>query len=489
LRAPAIEILISILRGEPAPNDDALYDQFLKGINLERPFAEHRRPFPVVERIEPEQALWLLGCLAVERTEVPEEAVVGYLTSDNWRERIDAAVLLDRLGFGSVSAETLAVEADKPYAFSEIMGIGKSHYDENFRDKCYMVMALAHHAPNVQRLRTFSDPRSRYRDVRFGLAIGLGKRGTPDGIELLVEMASRDPIAVIRREARASLRAVQEREQMANRSMPTVRLPQPLPFEALFPPRGLEWPSPAVEAAPTITSSPEPSLADLQAQVAAGLSKERYRDLNNANNQAPGAKRMMVRDIDDFDRAVEALGARYPQQAASAARQLLDSPYPVAHFLALREISAGSRAASDDHLLERLDAFAASADTVGFYWTCDALASRRVEAAIPALLRHAERHDPPNIHGPAGMGLGYPAAKAVARLAGRCDHAAVRRLLAGDNVWLRAGAVAGLSEARAPRLANLLKTLLRQPQPAILHDHARVGLDQLGETREACHVR
>ncbi|MCP4661773.1 MAG: HEAT repeat domain-containing protein, partial [bacterium] len=60
LRTKAVEILLSVLRDE-AKKDAPLYQEILKGINLERPFAEHRRPFPVVESIEPEQALWLLG--------------------------------------------------------------------------------------------------------------------------------------------------------------------------------------------------------------------------------------------------------------------------------------------------------------------------------------------------------------------------------------------------------------------------------------------
>ena len=206
LRRRAIDLLVGTLQGDPPPQDDPLYSQILQGINLERPFAEHRRPFPVVEAIQSEQALWLLGCLAVDRSEVPESAVVPYLKSANHRDRIDAAVLLGRLGFGAEAADTLAAEATAPYPFQEIMGIGKSHLDPNFRDKCYLVMALAHQVHDVERLQPFADPRKCYRDIRYGLAVGLGQRGRPDGISLLSRLATSDPVSAIRRQARESLR-------------------------------------------------------------------------------------------------------------------------------------------------------------------------------------------------------------------------------------------------------------------------------------------
>jgi len=74
------------------------------------------------------------------------------------------------------------------------------------------------------------------------------------------------------------------------------------------------------------------------------------------------------------------------------------------------------------------------------------------------------------------MGYGYPAAKAVARLAGDISHPEVTRLLKSENIWLRAGALAGLTEARASDVERLLVTLLGQAQPAVIHDHAAVGL-------------
>ena len=76
------------------------------------------------------------------------------------------------------------------------------------------------------------------------------------------------------------------------------------------------------------------------------------------------------------------------------------------------------------------------------------------------------------------MGYGYPAAKALARRAADLSHPQVKRLLSSDNIWLRSGALAGLTEAQAPGIRNLLAQLLKQDQPAIIHDHCRVGLHQ-----------
>jgi len=483
LRKRAVALLAAVLRGDPAPEDDPLYEQVLQGINLERPYSEHRRPFPVVSQIEPEQALWLLGCLAVDASEVPEALVVPYLTSESWRERIDAAVLLHLWGFGAGAADVLAAEAGKPYPFKEIMSIGKGVADTNFRDKSYMILALAHHVDRVERLRPFADPKARYRDVRYGLAAGLGYRGKPDGIELLAALATRDPISVVRRQARESLRAIQETQRMAGKPMPAVELPEPLPFEAWYAPRSANWPGPLAQRAPE--SAPPVALDDLKRRAAEGLRAEHYRDLNNSNNQAPGAKRMMVDGIASFDRAVAGLAAQYPESAGAVFRQLLDSPYPFAHYLALRELVDGGHSEFDGMLTAKLDAFAKSADTVGFFWTCEALAKRGAREAIPALVRYAGEESPPGLHGPVGMGYGYPAAKAVAYLAAEVSHPDVKRLLASRNIWLRAGALAGLTEAHAPGVEDLLAELLVEPQPALIRAHAAVGLSRLTNSRRA----
>jgi hypothetical protein len=484
LRRQAVALLAGVLRGDAAPEQDPLYAKLREGINLERPFSEHGHPFPVVKRIEPEQALWLLGCLAVEQSEVPDEWVAPYLASKNWRERIDAAVLLHRLGFGPKTAAALRTEAAKPYDFKEILSIGKGQFDPNFRDKCYLVMALARHAADVAQLQTFADPKTRYRDVRYGLAVGLGTRGRTDAIDLLVEIATRDPISIVRRQALESLRFIQQTQRIAGHREPEIKLPPPMPYEAWYPPRGLKWPGPVVETRPDRASPEAPSLASLERDIAEGLKKDHYRNLNNSNNQAPGAKQMMVSGIHLLDRAVAALCAQHPNAAPPMLRQLLDSPYPFANYLALRELLTGKHAELNALLLKKLDAYAKLAETVGFYWTCEALAQRRATDAISALARYAQAENFPGMHGPLGMGLGYPAAEAIARLARNIEHPEVRRLLNSDNIWLRAGVLAGLTEARAPGIESLLTRVLAEHPAVLVADQAAVGLRNLRVSRQ-----
>ncbi|MBI5687101.1 MAG: HEAT repeat domain-containing protein [Verrucomicrobia bacterium] len=488
LRRHAVALLADVLRGDAAPEQDPLYVKLREGINLERPFSEHGHPFPVVKRIEPEQALWLLGCLAVEQSEVPDELVAPCLASKNWRERIDGAVLLHRLGFGPKTAAALRTEAAKPYDFKEIMSIGKGRFETNFRDKCYLVMALARHAADVAQLRTFADPITRYRDVRYGLAVGLGTRGKTDAIDLLVEIATRDPISVVRRQALESLRSIQQTQRIAGHRVPEIKLPPPMPYEAWYPPRGLKWPGPVVETRQDRASPGAPSLASLERDIAEGLKKDHYRNLNNGNNQAPGATRMMVTGIHPLDRAVVELSARYTDAAPPMLQRLLDSPYPFANYLALRELLSGKHADLNPLLLKKLDAYAKLAETVGFYWTCEALAQRGVADALPALVRYAQAENFPGMHGPLGMGLGYPAAKAIARLARNIEHPEVRRLLASDNIWLRTGALAGLTETHAPGIEALLTRVLDEHPAVLVADQAAVGLRTLRASRRTASL-
>jgi hypothetical protein len=371
------------------------------------------------------------------------------------------------------------------------MGIGKSHYDTNFRDKCYMVAALAHHADEVETLRPFVLPKAWYRDVRYGLAIGLGRRGKLDGIPLLGRLAVGDPISVIRRQARASLRAIQEKRRLAGDPVPVIRLSDPMPFEAVYPPRGLEWPEPVVVQRPSAEAPAAETARYLRQQIAKGLEADHFRDLNNSNNQAPGATRMMVTGIQSLSLAFTTLADEYPKSCGDVATVLLDSPYPFAQYLALRELVRGSCRVAEDRLIASLDKCAKATDTVRFYWTCEALAAQRIDRAIPSLVRFTVDddprgpYDPAGLHGPAGMGFGYPAAKAVARTIGQIPHPQVQRLLDSDNIWIRAGALEGLIEARAPGIEQLLTEMLKVHQPGLIRDHALVGLARLDD-RNRC---
>jgi hypothetical protein len=312
--------------------------------------------------------------------------------------------------------------------------------------------------------------------------VGLGCRAAPDGIDLLIDLATGDPISIVRRQARQSLRAIQESHRLAGRPVPKIDLPGTLPLEAWYPPRGLTWskPSPAAHPKP---EQPAPwTLEEIKQRVSAGLEPGRYRDLNNSNNQAPGATRMMIHGIQPLALAVAALGDRHADSAAPVLRQLLESPYPLAHYLALDELARVGCAGIDGELVQGLKNSGKPTDTVRFYWTCEALAARNVRSAIPALVPFTTEERPANMHGPAGMGLGYPAAKAVARLARKIEHAEVQRLLQSDNIWIRAGALAGLVEAQAPGIGELLRDLLEEHQPGLIRDHALMGLRILSDS-------
>jgi hypothetical protein len=331
----------------------------------------------------------------------------------------------------------------------------------------------------VNRLATFADPKTRYRDIRYGLAVGLGMRGRPDGIPLLITLARSDPISVIRREARQSLRAIQERALVAGEPVPRIDVGPDAPFETWYPPRGLDWSGPVVVRAAVAEPPVDENKENLTHLVSVGLAPENYRDLNNSNNQAPGAKQMMIRGVRSFEQAVALLSRQGHDSAGTLLNRMVDSPYPFAHYLALREYAVCDVDDVDRLLIAQLDRFAGSSDTVRFYWACEALGTRGVQAAVPQLARLATAENRAGLHGPLGMGLGYPAAKAIARIAGRIDDEHVQRLLAGENIWLRSGALAGLTEARAPGIEMLLEQVLQEHPPGVVYDHAWVGLAQL----------
>ena len=128
---------------------------------------------------------------------------------------------------------------------------------------------------------------------------------------------------------------------MAGRPVPDVRLPPPMPLEAWYPPRGLTWPPPVVEPLPAEDLAGGVTPAELRRRIAEGLRAENFRNLNNGNNQAPGAKQMMIREMAALSRSAEDLAALPAQAARPALQRLLAAPYPFAQYLALRGLGEG----------------------------------------------------------------------------------------------------------------------------------------------------
>jgi competence ComEA-like helix-hairpin-helix protein len=483
LRHRAVEILVAALRGEQK-KDDALYDPLLKGINLERPFSEHGRPFDVVKQIGTEEALWLLTCLIDTRADLPsaskrdelERIVVPFLMSANHRERIDAAVLLGITGFGPKAAEVLAAEIAKPYPFPEIASMGKGMPDSNFRDKAYFVQTLARHVEDVSRLRPFVDPRTMTRDVRYGLTHGLAFRGKADGLPLLAEMATSDPITLVRQQARYAVADIQDACRLAGQAVPKVSWPEPEPLEALHPPRALTWSDTSFVEFRDVMPPPEDT-ADLARYLNDCLGSSHFRNLNNA--QAAGAQHLMTDQVEETRLAFARL-ARLPGEAGrKPLLAALDTPYPYAHYLALQALIERREPEAIPTLIGKLPAFVKAQDTVGFWWCCEALARLKAKDAVPTLARYATAVNPSGTFGPEGMATGYVAAQALARIAADPKQADVAQLLANDNVWLRAGALRGLAEAEVPGVEPLLEEAAAEESPALVRSEARVQLARL----------
>jgi HEAT repeat protein len=470
LRDRAITILLDVLRGKDA-NDDPLYRQLVAGINLERPFNEHGRPFPAVAKLYPEEALWLLCCLTEPRNwdkqGLPEleSLLIPYLTSKNHRERIDAAVLLGRTGFGPKAAKALAAEIAKPYDFPEIASIGKGMPDDRFRDKAYFAYVLAQHAEDVDALRPFADPLKMYRDIRYGLARGLAARKKADAIPLLAELATGDPLTLVRQQARYGIADIQDTLRLAGKPVPEVQWPKVKPLEAWYPPRGLKWADTSFVELPKL--SPELPLKDC-------LVPAHFRDLNMA--QATGARHMLIRKVAETRLAFASV-AKLPAEARrKELLAALESPYPYARYQAAKTLADVGDKEAVPALLKKLDAAAKSADTIGFWWCCEALGRLGAREAIPTLAKYAAPSNPPNTYGPAGMALGYVSAWTLAKLTGDVKDNEVQRLLKSDNVWLRAGALRGLAEAKAPGVEELLTAAAMADQPAVVRQEAAAQL-------------
>jgi HEAT repeat protein len=491
-RRRAVDILRAALKNQQQTNDP-VYAQLLKGINLERPFSEHGRPFNVIKSIGAEEALWLLGCLlepdmdlktAKERQEL-EALVAPCLTSKDYespkgpRERIDAAVLLGRIGFGPKTADILAGQIARPYPFPEIASIGKGMPDFRHRDKAYFVQTLAMHIDDVGKLKPFADPKKMYRDIRYGLTHGLARRGKADGIPLLMEMATRDPITLIRQQARYALADIQDAYRLAGKPVPEVTMPEALPLEAHYPPRGLKWSDTTFREFDLVPLQPPKELNALSQYLKTCLDPSHFRNLNMA--QAQGAERMMIVRIEETRQGFASLAKHSEKTASASLLAALDSPYPYVHYLAAKALAERGERSAIPVLIKKLEFASKTRDTVGFWWYCEALGQLRAKEALPALAKYVTTVNPPGTFGPEGMPAGYIAARALARIVGDCKQSDVARLLKEENVWLRAGAMRGLAESKSPGIEALLEQAADEDSPALVRSEARVQLKRLGK--------
>lgn len=481
LRGDVVRIAADVLRGAANMNDD-LYKQLLSGTNIDRPRSEHGRIFPVVKQLEPEQALHLLSCLAESRDEIPESLVAPLLRSTNHRERIEAAVIFRKFGYSPETERILREEAAKPYAFGEIWSIGKGRSDTQFRDKAYMLMALGAQARDLEALASFTDYTKNYRDVRIGLALGLGFRGTPDG-DALLKMLAHDPIFAVHRESENAAVQAHDAQLFAGREIPLLKLPAREPLRPEYPAPGAyvfadRTPDPA-SAPGTIAldlSDPQVLVKALQSAV----DQTQYK--NVGNGFARNAERMRLVDsaalaaILDAPIATQAPRTPELEQALTAA---IDSPYPFAHYLAARLIALRQDQSFAPHLAKKLPAWVAAADTAGFYWAADTLGRLRAADAIGPLSAIAVEKSFDRTFGAVGMAYGFAAARGLGMIVGDLKQPEIARLLQSDNVWLRAGVLDGLVERGDGAVVGQLERILSESSSAIVEEEARYGLKRM----------
>jgi hypothetical protein len=349
--------------------------------------------------------------------------------------------------------------------------------DENFRDKAYMIQALAQHIEDVNRLKPFADPKKMTRDIRYGLTHGLAIRGKLDGIPLLIAMAVSDPVTLIRQQAQYGLADIQDAYRLRGDPVPEVRLPAPQPLEVHYPPRGFAWTDTRFDGF-ELRSGPLPTeFEGLTKYVDARLKPDHFRNLGNA--YVRGADRMMTAHVEETAAGFTAL----QKHAGASGRQplvaALETPYPFAHYLAARALGERGERVVIPVLLSKLEAYLQAQDFVGFWWCCEALGRLQAREALPVLIRHATASNPPGTFGPEGMAVGYITARTLAHITGECQQADVARLLTSDNIWLRAGALRGLAEARAPGIEALLRQAARPENPALVRHEALVQLRSL----------
>lgn len=483
-RQKAVALLIDALRGQQH-KEDKLYQQILKGINLERPFSEHGRPFPVVKELRAEESLWLLGALiepavdlnTPQKRQELEDLVVPYLKSEHHRERIDAAVLLGRTGFGSKAAQVLTEEITKPYSFPEITSIGQGMPGTPYRDKSYLAQTLAMHVADVAALAKFADPKTMYRDIRYGLVRGLSRREKADALPLLLSMATRDPLTLIRQQARYGVADIQDAYRLAGKDVPQLTWPEPQPLEALYPPRGLTWTDTSFEELPAPPAALPEEAADLRRYLKECLSPANFRNLNMA--QARGANHMMIKKVEETRLAFAALARTTDTDSRKILLAALETPYPYAHYLAAKALAQRNDKQAIPLLVKKLDQYLQKQDTVGFWWCCEALGELRAKEAVPVLKKYEEeRNNPPEIFGPVGMTTSYMAARTLARIDPAAYTLDPANTKPNYTYWHGAGLVRGMAEVNAPHIETVLRNLIHSTNSALVRYEAQVQLNR-----------
>ena len=188
---------------------------------------------------------------------------------------------------------------------------------------------------------------------------------------------------------------------------------------------------------------------------------------------------MMIRNVEEARQGFAAWQLQPPLLHRKVAEALLDTAYPFAHYLAANSLAQRDERQAIPILIQKLDAYLKAQDTVGFWWCCEALAKLKAKDAVPVLAKHAVATNPTNTYGPPGMATGYIAAKALAQIVADPKHADVERCLKSDNIWLRAGALRGLAEAKAAGVEVLLKQAAGPENPAVVRAEAEVWLRRM----------
>jgi hypothetical protein len=98
---------------------------------------------------------------------------------------------------------------------------------------------------------------------------------------------------------------------------------------------------------------------------------------------------------------------------------------------------------------------------------------------LPVLEKFAVPEEYARTYGPVGMAYGFAAARGIGMIADGMHRKEITRLLASENLWLRAGVLDGLVEQQDQEVVQALQQILNDPSTAFLEEEARYGLRRL----------